>query len=456
MAVYGYGKIGRTLDLDPKKWGVTGGDAEGPRLLDTLARRHPDDTWVIISQCSDNPQACGYSDNVVNTWTPERRAWFREAAKPYQLRIKEAGENYSAIDDIRGVTECMDILLLPYAQVFDGMVLWAGQHGTSNTVLPAVTNNTGAEGWTRPYDTFINYVGGILRLTNEWRNPDPLAREEIWLIADARNYLKARDIKWPSREEVLGQFNFHRVGHHERYGETRTPKECGFIDPKYPIEWKTDHTWKSVYHYTYSGLEVCSLLPQHIDPEYNDEWEGRGHFGLFINEAGGHSGKGAEQTAKGKFLRKDITRDWVLPIQPAFIHGKWTKPSQRELDIEVAPASFADFYPLLRSVRTTFTTPSSGSGWATTKPWEAFAAGTVCFRHPEYDTQNHIYGQFSDDVREWLSPKTPNDLYARVQLLNTEQGRATWLFIQHAQRQLFLDMVHDMPWVKMIEKRLGV
>jgi hypothetical protein len=370
--------------------------------------------------------------------------------------MKAAGEGYSAIDDIRGLTGLMDALFFPLAEKLDGIVMWAGQHGTSNTVLPAVSANTGAEGFTRPYDTFINYVGGILRLINEWRDIDPLTREEVWLIADARNYLKARDLKWPSREQVLGQFDFNRVGHFERYGDTRTPKECGFEDLKFPTQWKTDHTWTSTYHYTYSGLEVCSLLPQHLDTGYSQDWEDRNHFGLFINEAGGHAGKGAEQEAKGKWLRKDITRDWVLPMKPSFIHGKWTNSSQRELDIEVYPAPFADFYKILRSVRSTFTTPSSGSGWATTKPWEAFAAGTVCFRHPAYDSQDHIYGQFSPEVNEWLSPKTPEDLWSRVQFLDTSEGQKTWEYLVHCQHELYLSAVNEMQWIKMIEQRLGI
>ena len=47
-------------------------------------------------------------------------------------------------------------------------------------------------------------------------------------------------------------------------------------------------------------------------------------------------------------------------------------------------------YNTLRTFRSTITFPASGSGWATAKPWEAFAAGTIMFFHPEYDTQGHI------------------------------------------------------------------
>jgi hypothetical protein len=444
VGVYAYGKIGRAIALTEDGWGVVGGDMEAPRLLDSLARRNPEHTFVIISTCRDDPYKCGYPPNVINSWTPERLAYYAEQVKPFQEKMRGAPKDEQMLVQIRGIEQVIDSLLLPLAEKIDGVIVWAGQHGTANRVLPAVTERSGVPGFTRPYDSFVFYGGGIFRLINEWRDRDPVGNEEVWLIADARNHLKARDIKWPPTHPVLGQFDFTRDLHHERFGDTSPPWKHS--------KQKTDHTWVSPVDYVYSGLEVCSILPEYIGQQYDEEHYKRRSFGLFINEAGFHAGQGNSQESSGRLARAPIVRDWVLPLQPSFIHGKWTAASQKKLGRDISPAQFIDFYPLLRSVRSTFTTPSSGSGWATTKPWEAFAAGTVCFRHPAYDTQDHIYGQLSKEAREWLSPSSPEDLTARVRHLDHDE--VTWKWLIGEQYGVYTAAVQDPLWLRMIEARL--
>jgi hypothetical protein len=429
---------------------------EPPRLLHDLASRNPQHTFAIISTCRDDPQACGFPPNVVNTWTPERLAWYSSQVKPFQEIMRQVSKTDMAmLDAIRGIEGVIDTMLLPLAEKMEGAVIWSGQHGTANSVLPSVTDRSGIPGFTRPYDSFTFYGGGIFRLINAWRDLDPKRNEEVWLIADARNHLKARDQKWPLRHPVLGQFNFTRDLHHERFGDKSNPAEFfGYGDREETASWKTDHTWKSRISYVYSGLEACGVMPEHVGHWYTDDnFNQRAHFGLFINEAGGHVGQGADQKAnEHKLGRATITRDWVLPIQPAFIHGKWTKASMEALSIDVTSVPFDQYFPTLRTVKCTFTTPSSYSGWATTKAWEAFAVGTVCFRHPEYDTQDHIYGRLPDEVRGWLSPKTPEDLKARVEFLNGSE--VTWKWLVQAQYDLYLDVVLNRPWLQKIEERL--
>lgn len=461
MGTFAYGKIGRSIALTSDGWGFVGGDMEPPRLLRSLAVRNPDDTFVIVSTCRDDPQECGFPANVVNAWTPERLAWYRDAVKPMQQTMREVKKtDPRMLDAIRGIEGVIDALLLPLTEKMDGVIVWAGQHGTANSVLPAVTNRSGTPGFTRPYDSFVFYGGGIFRLVNAWRDQDPLTNEETWLIADARNYLKARDIKWPPRQPVLGQFNFTRDLHHERFGDTRDPTDLSFnpvaLAQFQRSKWKSDHTWLSPVDYVYSNLEVCSLAGVQLPPSptslmFPSHGERR-QFGMFVNEAGSHTGQGKDQVIAGKLQRAPIVRDWVLPLEPAFIHGKWTRASQDAVGITVDPAPWDRYYPLLQSVRCTFTTPSSGSGWATTKPWEAFAAGTVCFRHPEYDTQNHIYGRLPDHVREWLSPPTKEDLWARVEHLNRDP--VTWYRLMEAQYSLLDETLRKKEWLTRIEDRM--
>lgn len=428
---------------------------EPPRVLESLARRNPDHTFIIVSICRDDPQACGYPSNVINSWTTDRLSYMREMIKPHQEVIREDKDKTErSLNAIRGIQEVMDRLLQPIAEKLTGAVIWAGQHGTANSVLPAVTERSGVPGFTRPYDSFTFYGGGIYRMINTWRDISPFEREEVWLIADPRNHLKARDQKWPLRHPVLGQFNFSRDLHHERYDGAADGGLHAMIDEPtvWNSKWKTNHTWVSPIDYVYSGLELCSITPEFIGNQFELGESSRRPFGLFINEAGYHAGQGKSQEASGRLQRRPIVQDWVLPLSPAFIHGKWTTASQKALGITIEPAPFENFYPLLRSVRSTFTTPSSGSGWATTKPWEAFAAGTACFRHPFYDTQDHIYGQLKPEVREWLSPPTPQDLWSRVNHLTLDH--VTWQWIVQEQYDAYTRAVEERQWLKMIEERL--
>jgi hypothetical protein len=122
-------------------------------------------------------------------------------------------------------------------------------------------------------------------------------------------------------------------------------------------------------------------------------------------------------------------------------------------------------------VRSTFTTPSSGSGWATTKPWQAFAHGTVCFFHPEYDTQGHIIptlAQANDDVycadhgvdeglrhlARWLRVRDSAELYKRVHELDANHD--AWWWLVQKQRRLYDRACDKLMHVKMIERRLGL
>src|SRR5690606_24452107 len=130
-------------------------------------------------------------------------------------------------------------------------------------------------------------------------------------------------------------------------------------------------------------------------------------------------------------------RDWVLPLEPDWVHGTWSKESQEKLGRTIEPAPWEAYYPQLHSVRCTFTTPSSGSGWATTKPWEAFAAGTVCFFHPVYDDQYNILAEAPDYLYAWLRVSTPEELKVRVDHLNSRAGGSDWQALVASQRAHF-------------------
>src|SRR5690606_5960135 len=93
----------------------------------------------------------------------------------------------------------------------------------------------------------------------------------------------------------------------------------------------------------------------------------------------------------GKKNRLDLIKEWVLDNWPDTpLYGKWSKESEEAIGRKVRSIPVEEMYNQLRQFRSTITFPASGSGWATAKPWEAFAAGTVMFFHPWYDDQGHI------------------------------------------------------------------
>lgn len=446
---FGYCKLSRAMPLDPAKWGIVGGDDEPPLLLKTLAERHPEHEWVIVGRNSlERPADVGLPPNVVNPWTELMPLVKRDVAG------RDAPQRITG-DDLRHVLDVYDRYTLPLFRDLDGLIVWAGQHGTSNSPLPMIGTSYAENRYTQPQKSFVLYASYILRGINAFRDRDPLRYEEIWLVPDPRNYPKPRDLKWPQRHPILAQFNFTRREKHERFHDPRTPTECGFdadVD-------ETGHVWEAEQRYVYSGLELCGVLPEHIDARLSARWEHRDHFGLFINEARAYVAKN----------RLDAMLDYVVPLRPAFVHGKW---SDKSLDVlrghgyDVRPAPAAEYYDKLRSVRCTFTTPSSGSGWATTKPWQAFAVGTVCFFHPDYDTQGHIIptldqvdrGEVADGdlphLARWLRVRDPNELEKRVKYLNEDES--AWLWLVAAQRALYDQRCAELRHVRMIEERLGI
>lgn len=454
MALIGYAKLGRSLLLNPGRHGTVGGDKEPPILLKRLALRNPEHTFVIIGRNDGvSPAAAGLPANVVNPWEDWAVAW-RDWQKSYALhygikRIHSPLERH----EILAVVDAMKHLTHDTFVALDNIVVWAGQHGTSNAPIPQI-----GEGWndvlTRPQDSSVYYSSYLTQGIGAWRDKYDGQVDEVWLHSDARNYLKCRDLKWPLHQPMLGQFVIEdRLDKHERYGDKRSPAECGF---RGVWDGDSDHVWQVEQSYMYSRLELCSVEPEQIPSQFDAGWETRGHFGIFINEA----------RAYVALNRKDILQHWVLPLDPVFIHGKWTPKSLHELGVKIDTVPDEDFFPLFQSVRTTFTTPSSGSGWATTKPWEAFAAGVVCFFHPDYDSQGHIiptHDQLrrgavqSDTLRQlaqWLRVDSPQQLWRRVDAL--QHDHETWLWLVRAQRRYY-----DWAWqqddiCRLIEERTGL
>jgi hypothetical protein len=440
----GYGKIGRSMPLTLDRCGNLGGDVEMAAVVKRLALRHPtDEFWLLGRNHGEVPTDVSLPGNVINPWTE----W-----GPELRRRQNAGKmNYANLtvdDQIRMRDIFRDMTEKSFVEM-DAHLWWVGQHGTCNTPMLGLRNPTEL---TRPQDSQCYYSSFIMQGCNAWRELDPVGREEVFLNADARNKHKMRDYKWPFRHPVLGQFDSTQTIKHERYGDpsgfdwwaTNTRTTLAPDRGQDPSQ-----VWMSKIDTVYSRLEINGLYPGTPFGDlisYDENWDRPGRFGLFINEARSYVSRG--------LARRDVMREWILPLEPYFIHGTWSKESKTVLGRDIIPAPWELYYPRLHSVRTTFTTPSSGSGWATAKPWEAFAAGTVCFFHPAYDSQNHILADAPKWLQIWLRVPTATDLRKRVEHLNSRTGAQDWRDIVRAQYRHFTNALVEERYMNMIETRI--
>jgi len=433
--IVGYGKLGRSMPLTLEKCANLGGDVEMVAVVKELALRHPDDTFLLLGRnTGEIPTKVGMPANVVNPWA--EWGWSERLLRegtPIRKKyaINPNGSNLAVQGHIEMRELFRDITEKTFVKC-DGHVFWVGQHGSTNTPVPKIEDMSIL---TKPHDWCAYYASHILLGVNAWRDAHP-DKDVVWLNADARNKHKMRDLKHKLINPILTQYTFSHNLKHEQYDGT--PPITGAV------------------HNIYSRLEVNGLAPGTPFGDlitYNPSPNFRKYrFGMFINEARAIG-------VKAGMDRLSVMKQWVLPLiennseeNPHWIHGTWSPQSQSELGFEINPAPWDQYYPMLNDTLCTFTTPSSGSHWATAKPWEAFAGGTICFFHPDYDKQDNILHDAHPNLREWLRVKTPKDLKTRVAAVTANASTASWLI--QRQREHFVRAIEDKRYLKTIEEMI--
>jgi hypothetical protein len=341
-----------------------GGDSEVIRLLHALRERY-EVHLVGRNQCDAT------LSNVVNHWA-EGGAYFecppagRESTDPQYLAFK------AFLDE--AVTK------LPR---FDAWVVWLGQHGSSLHPIPAVQGCKAKDGTTSPLISLVSYGYPVVHAINA-HDATP-----IWLCPDPRNTVKFRDVWNTKQRPVLAQY--------------RCSKSATFYDER-------DGRLKTgSYGYQYAGIELLAVPPC---DSLNLETPRR-LFGIMVNE-----GRTDHPNS-----RLELTLKWLKPLPFEWeIFGTWTPKSQAVLGREVYPVPLTTVNAVLTRWKTTITFPAFNTGWATAKPWECFAAGTLCFRASKYDDQNHIYGPMPEELRNYLTLWSPERLRERLAALDD----ATW------------------------------
>jgi len=364
-----YGKLGRVMTWGLDKYNPVGGDIEHLNILKSLIA---DGHEVHIVTQSRGELPAGVVDHTRpggclsgNRYSDEERKF---------LSIEPEYWPTSLVQKEKEKTEKMKNL-----PKFDAWVIWTGPNSTSRPI----PLRGKPEQNTTPLVYAINYVRPIMDLM-EMHHAGP-----IWLCPDVRNPLLMRDGQPHlfKSKKVLAQYDYKR--------------NLSLIDDS-----------KISLQYSYAALELAAvLLESRVVPvAYKD----RTSFGVIANE--GHSGI--------KYARKNLVRDWILkPLGPVEIRGIWKDESVAELGITPpTPVPVFDVLATLGRWRSTITFPVHDSGWATAKAWESFAAGTPCFAHPKYDSQNHIYGQLDEKTRDFLRPSSPEALAQRVEMLDKDEN----------------------------------
>ena len=327
---------------------------------------------------------------------------------------------------------------------FDDVLVWLGHHGTSLHPLPGIRKKGE---YTICQQNDLRYSYPIVRAINrkKW--------QPMYLCPDPRNRMKFRDFSHKQERKVVAQFN--------------ESKEFKGWDPDYEGPGGTKgrvFTMRS--YYRYDGIETLAI--DHMLESRGEKvvllpWENRegpllnppdSPFGLIVNE-------GYPYVNKDK--RLVLVQTWCTPWmqrEDFELFGTWSAKSTSELQSNmhkdalcVEPIPYEEVIDRMSGWRSTFTMPATATGWATAKPWEAFIAGCVCFRHPRYDRQNHIYSatKMPGDLAQFLSPLSPRTLETRVdEMWNDKEAWA-----QRAGQQFqFLKENYERGW-HAVRERLG-
>lgn len=452
----GYAKLGRAIHLDPGKYGMQG-DPAAPQLIRRLALRNPEHTFVVASK-SDGAMEF-LPANCENAWPAD--------APRAQWRYLGPGKPLEAIPE--GIAYEREVVV-PLLGQLDGMILDLGQHGTSHMFVPQ-TPVTWAEAeasftgehtakcpclYTHPHAWARQYGASVVSGMNAMGDRTDGGAPVVYLCEDNRNYLKARDIKWPTGcDDILAMHTLERTQVHERFKDPRRPGE---VLDGYFSECKVERggeLWRATHRYRHGGTEMM-ILP--------DDWATWGGPG-FEDRIPAAVGTTSFWVPDPLERRSALVRDYLHAAFPdAPVYGKYDKKCLEESGIEPVENDAATFGDLLAGWRVSLALPSigrmkGGGTWATGKPMQLFAARTAAFFIGPLDSQGWIIpsrrrvharqvevapgfwsvvgeGWTADDLQlaAWLRCETPDEFVQKARIAATD--RDTWEWIVWTQRAL--------------------
>lgn len=478
----GYACLGRTMKFSSDRHGFQG-DAEKPNLLFRLAERNPDVDWVVV----------GHNDagtfptflNIINPWENARQAaalmpprtdgFYRTAFAPYWT-----GKPSYWCSEVSGFE---DWLVEKISQL-DGIVIHVGQHAPTQIRIPQA-KNTWHETFTNPnldgnrvYDSMQSYCRYLIRGINALGDVSLGRAPVVWLCPDPRNYLKARDVKWPTgTDDILAQAQQLRSQRHERFGDYRSPEALGVrgVTLERENEVGEYELWNAQHRYRHADLELM-ILP--------DNWEtlNRASFDDRVPVGVATTSTKASVLGEGH-RRSQWVKEYVLDaFSDAEVYGKWDAASLADVpDGTVRETTPDAFYDVLNRFRVTLSLPIVNSPWSVAKPYQCWAAGSVCFYAEQVDEQGWtlpsrrkapgtkqvehagpvpLYSVRDDWTHDdcalamWLRVETAREFRERAQLVSSDE--AIWTWLARAQLSLLRRRWDDKLLEKTIERKLGI
>ncbi len=367
-----YAKLGRSIPLSMDEPSYVGGDAEVVNLMHRLGDQGHEIHVVGRNRLDFE------APWLVNHWAPGQVFHGCPGLPPVAIG-RDVPEYVPFAEFIRKA-----VASLPE---FDATVVWLGQNGSSLHPVPKINDKNE---YTSPLVSLVAYGHPVVSVVNAQ------PREAILLCPDPRNTIKFRDFHKPLKESVLGQYNY--VKRDSFYDEPNDTLTIG----------------ESRYHY--AAIEMLALRDVRSAT--------LGDFpplpcGLLVNE-GPHDVRNPRRVLVPEWMSY-APSDWE-------IFGVWSKDGERALGRQPYPVSVANVDTVMKRWRYTCAFPASGSGWATAKPWECFRAGCICFRHPAYDDQDHIYNRdkMGDELYEFLSPCSAAETHLRGKELESPVQWRHW------------------------------
>lgn len=456
------------------------GDAEKPNLLYRLADRNPDVKWVVIGH---NDAGEFLEPNIENAWhgareraaaTPPRSAdqpgYYRTPFAPYwKAKPSWWCSEVSGFEDD----------LVELISDLDGVIIHVGQHAPTQLRIPQTTN-TWAETFSNPnldankvYDSMQTYCRYIVRGINALGDKTLGRAPIVWIVPDPRNYLKARDVKWPTgTDAMLAQYTFMRRQRHERYGDARTPNELNVTDVR--LE-RGGELWNATHRYQHCDLELM-ILDNNWD---QGKWRG---FAERVPVGIATTSTKASVLGEGR-RRSQLVNEYILAaFSDAEVYGKWDEESLKDVPADTVRDTTPDgFYELLNRFRVTLSLPIVESGWSVAKPYQCWAARSVCFFAEQVDDQgwtlpsrrnvtgtreigrvkNMPFYSVRDDWTDadltlayWLRVETPQEFHQRAQIVATNQ--TWWEWLTNQQLDLLGRRWNARLLERTIEQRLGI
>lgn len=477
----GYAKLGRSMALNPAKYGPQG-DPEAPQLLWRLARRNPEHEFVIIGK-NDKFMPADAPPNVYNPHVSDIPGGITynvgsNAPEGIELQQFQSGSgsgfwiNPEALERDRLIAEMMLDL--------DAMVIHIGQHGCSHMPIPQVKSTWDMaraderKHLTHPQIMGRNYGEYLTRGLNGLEDKHDGKAPIAWICVDPRNYLKARDIKWPTgSNHILAQHTYSRETNFERWEDPRTPGELGFSD--FCRSERGGELWRAKTSYYHSGAELM-ILP--------DDWETWGPSDFEDRLPAGVAST-SFYVPKNFERRSWLITNYLLRTFPdAEVYGKYDKKSMDDVPegVELLENTVEEFPSLMNRWRVTVSLPAVGSDWCAAKPYQAFAARTACFLLGRADAQGWILPaletyasphkklltQVADGLWSIRTDWTEEELHLAAWLRCESAGqfaakakavassRETWEWIVGAQRALLRKRWDDALLERTIEQQLGL